>query len=38
VNIKSSLPSSSTTRSRSKHDFEEWAIASHGRVLSPLGC
>jgi hypothetical protein len=38
VNIKSSLPSSSSTTSRSKHDFEKWAIVSHGRVLSPLGC
>jgi len=37
VNIEFSLPSS-TTASRSKHDFGEWAIASHGRVLILPGC
>ena len=39
VNIAFSLPSSSTTIvSRSKHDFGEWAIASHGSVHFSLQC
>ena len=38
VNIEFLSPSSSTIASRSKHDFEEWVIVSHGRVLIPLGC
>ena len=36
VNIEFSLPSSSTTASRSKHNFGD--IASHSRVLILPGC
>jgi hypothetical protein len=38
VNVEFSLQSSTTTASGSKHDFEEWTIASQGRILILPGC